>query len=109
MTAARLSAPGEIYPPRVTSLHKSDLGETSQAEAQALRDYLADLPDPADFATALPPALIEALASAYRKPEGFRLSDASMAGHLRRLGLVEMGGLYLSNFGAAVRRAAMEG
>ena len=108
MTAARLTAPGELYPPRPTSLHKSDSGKISQAEAQALRDYLADLPDPADFASALPPAMIEALASAYRKPEGFRLSDPAMPGPLPRLGLVAMNRPLLSNSGPPAPPAPLE-
>lgn len=81
----------------------------TREDARNLRKYLADLPSPAEFAKALPPALIDPLATAYRGQEGWRLIDCALIGHLRRLGLVEFGGPYLSNFGTAVRRALMEG
>lgn len=93
----------------VTSLPPDDRGTCSQIERRALRQLIADLPSPAEFARFLPSALIEALCSAWRTREGIRLSDQTHIAHLRRLGLVEFGGPYLSNFGTAVRRALMEG
>lgn len=93
----------------VASNRPDEPGAITPDEARHLRQYLADLPSPADFAYTLPSALIEALASAYRAREGTRLTDTALIGHLRRLGLVEMGGPYLSNFGTAVRRALIEG
>jgi hypothetical protein len=83
-------------------------GAISAAEHQALRQMIADLPRPESYAATLPLALIKALISAYRTTGGMRLCDLILIGHLRRLGLVEFGGPYLTNFGTAVRRALME-
>lgn len=91
------------------TLRPDDRGTCSDIERLALRQLIAELPNAAEFARALPPTLIEALCSAWRTREGIRLSDQTHIAHLRRLGLVEFGGPYLSNFGTAVRRALMEG
>lgn len=78
-------------------------------EARALQQYLADLPDPRAIAATLPAPMADALAGAYRAQEGWRVLDAAMLPSLRRYGLCECGGPYLTNFGTAVRRALMEG
>jgi hypothetical protein len=87
----------------------ADQGYINPVEARALRQFLADLPDPREVALALPGWAVEALANATVGESGPRLSDPDRIRDLRPFGLVEYGGPYLTNFGAAVRRAIMEG
>lgn len=79
------------------------------AEARALRQYLADLPDPADFAHELPLHVVDALGRVEQGRNGPRARDKMDAIILRRHGLCDCpskisDGRDLTNFGRAVRR-----
>lgn len=91
----------------VSALGRDDPGMVPQAERDALRRYIAMLPDPADFATALPIAILEMLETCVITRDGVRAIDARTAAALRPYGLCEVNGHMLSNFGCAVRRAAL--
>jgi|GEM_PF-4787378 len=84
-------------------------GYAAQAERRALRQFLADLPDPRETALALPAPLLEALITTVRGQEGRRVTDLAQLPALRRHGLADIRQPYLTAFGNAVRRAAMEG
>jgi len=107
MTASRGLRPAMAR--EVTMLPSEEPGWQTQAERRALRQFLADLPDPHEVALALPGWAIETLVHATRSENGLRLTDPDRIRDLRRFGLVEYGGPHLTNFGAAVRRAIMEG
>lgn len=79
------------------------------AEARALRQYLADLPDPADYAQELPLHVVEALGRVVQGRNGPRAADKLDARTLRQHGLCDCpsmisDGRDLTNFGRAVRR-----
>lgn len=76
------------------------------AERDAAREALAVLPDPEDFARALPLVVADALAAAWRDPEGWKASPEG-ADVLRRWGLCEARGRFLTTFGTRVRGAVM--
>lgn len=82
------------------------------AEARALRQYLADLPDPADYAHELPLHVVDALGRVVSGRNGPRAADKRDAIILRRHGLCDTpskisDGRDLTNFGRAVRRELM--
>lgn len=79
----------------------------NRAERDALRDYLADLPDPEQYARYLPEAFVIALRGAFLS-RGSMCVPESVARFLRPHGLVEYGGCCLTNFGNAVRKALPE-
>lgn len=83
--------------------------EFNQAERRALQQYLAELPKPADFAHVLPLKIARILMNAYAGGGGLRVIEERDAAQLRRYGLCEYGGRFLTNFGAAVRRTLLEG
>jgi hypothetical protein len=91
----------------VSALAPDDPGAIPQAERDALRRYIACLPDPDDFATTLPLAILEMLETCVKARDGVRAADARTAAALRAYGLCEVRGHMLSNFGCAVRRAAL--
>jgi hypothetical protein len=91
----------------VQALLPDDPGLVPQAERDALRRYIAMLPDPADYATALPIPIVEMLETCITDRNGIRARDARTAAALRPYGLCEVNGPMLSNFGCAVRRAAL--
>lgn len=79
------------------------------AEARALRQYIADLPDPADYAHILPLYVVEALGRVHQGRNGLRAADKLDARSLRQWGLCDTpskisDGRDLTNFGRAVRR-----
>lgn len=79
------------------------------AEARALRQYIAELPDPADFAHELPLLVVDALGRVEQGRNGPRARDKMDAIILRRHGLCDTpskisDGRDLTNFGRAVRR-----
>lgn len=92
-----------------------------RVEAQALveaRKVIADLPDPARYARDLEIMLFkhsEAIRLAYfvngqGQEIGYktRSCDSHLIPYLRTLGLIEVGGVYLTGFGNSVRRALLE-
>lgn len=82
--------------------HQAFMGE--RARNDALRDFIADLPDPATVASFMPLHLVQALCGAYQHIDGWRVHDEHAAA-LRPYGLVEYGGgRGLTAFGYAVRR-----
>ncbi len=107
MTASRGLRPAVAH--QVQMVAPCDPGHTSPAERRALRQFLADLPDPRETALALPGPLLEALVTTVRNPEGRRVTHLHQLPGLRRHGLADIRAPYLTNFGNAVRRAAMEG
>lgn len=79
------------------------------AEEHALRQYLADLPEPADYAQELPLFVVEALGRVVMGRNGLRAADRADARTLRQWGLCDCpstisDGRELTNFGRAVRR-----
>ena len=97
----------EPVPRDVSALAPDDPGISSRAFDQAMRQYIALLPDPADFATTLPLAILEMLETCVKARDGVRAADARTAAALRPYGLCEVRGPMLTNFGCAVRRAAL--
>ena len=89
------------------TLNRDDPGSIPVAERDAMRQFMALLPDPADFATALPSAIVEMLETGVTSGSPPRAIDARTAEALRPYGLCEVRGHMLTNFGAAVRRAAL--
>lgn len=82
------------------------------AEERALRQYLADLPDPADFGFELPLHVVDALGRVIFGRNGPRAVNKIDAIILRRHGLCDCpsknsDGRDLTNFGRAVRRELM--
>lgn len=77
---------------------------TLQAEERALRQYLADLPDPARYAEGLPANLALLLLTAIRKRDGSHTVTEPVAQTLRRYGLCECSGRCLTNFGVTVMK-----
>lgn len=84
-------------------------GVIAEAERRALRQFLATLPNPREVALALPGLLLEALVTASRAQEGYRVNHVDQLRGLRANGLADIRQPYLTAFGLAVRRAAMEG
>lgn len=85
---------------------------THRAFNRALRQHLADLPDPTTFAASLPQDIVAALAHATRSPEGYYAHPTDVA-QLRPLGLCDCSsdrqrGRLLTVFGMQVRRAILE-
>lgn len=86
------------------------------AEARALRQYLADLPDPAAYARYLPEDVRAALAAAQRRDDGYYAFPQDIA-LLRPWGLCDFSsdprrGRMLTAFGIQVRKvliAMLEG
>lgn len=90
--------------------------DSGQAERRAIRQLIADLPNPQSFARVLPGPVAPALVSSIydRRAPGYRCRTAEDAQLLRRWGLCEFPpsgqpGLMLTNFGEHVRRFALEG
>lgn len=78
-------------------------------EEHALRQYLADLPDPSDYAQELPLYVVEALGRVVMGRNGYRAAGKADARTLRQWGLCDCpskisDGRELTNFGRAVRR-----
>ena len=78
------------------------------AERDAMRDIVARLPDPADYAYTLPLDVVGAMKAAYRSGSCLRVADGAVA-QCRSLGLVEFGGPFLTVFGMQVRKAIVRG
>lgn len=79
------------------------------AEARALRQYIADLPDPAVYAHELPLSVVDALGRVEQGRNGPRAVNNADGAILRRYGLCDYpskisDGRDLTNFGRAVRR-----
>lgn len=94
-----------IRPPKaraVTALPANDPGRVTRAEHDALR---ADLPDPASYAGALSFRIANLLEHHVSPRPPMRATSEAVARELRPLGLCEVRGRMLSNFGCAVRRA----
>lgn len=107
MTASRGIRPAIARAPQMNA--RGEPGYAGGAERRALRQFLAMLPDPRETALALPGPMLEALITTVRATEGRRVVHLNQLPALRSAGLAEFGGPYLTNFGTAVRRAAMEG
>lgn len=83
------------------------------AEEWALAQYIADLPDPSEYALVLPEAVRSALATAYSTREGFTLLDPRTASQLRPYGLCDVpssisNGRMLTAYGMKVRSVILE-
>lgn len=96
----------------MTAMPMVNWDEQQRAYDRALHQYLADLPDPATFAAALPQDIREALAAASHRPEGYYAHPTDVA-LLRPLGLCDCSsdrhrGRLLTVFGMKVRRAILE-
>lgn len=91
----------------VQMLRPDERGIIAPAHERALRQYIAQLPDPADYAATLPLAILEMLEVCVTTRDGVRAADARTAAALRPYGLCEVRGPMLTNFGAAVRCAAL--
>ena len=89
----------------VTVLSAHDPGAVPQAERDALRRYMADLPDPAAYAASLPLGIADLLEAHIAMRGGPHAVSEAVAKRLRPYGLCEVQGRHLSNFGCAVRRA----
>ncbi|MDP3550648.1 MAG: hypothetical protein Q8R81_09645 [Novosphingobium sp.] len=95
-----------ILDPRIV-----DWGHQQRAYDRALRQHLAEIPDPAMYARSLPEDVRHALATAVMRPDGC-LAAATDIGILRPLGLCDFSsdpriGRMLTAFGIAVRRAVL--
>jgi len=118
-----MAGPGQSYADRLEpalgrTTRGDDAWEWQRAYEDALRS-LQSLPDPALFAVSIDAHHREALRTAWRSREGWRVQPEYVR-ELRLLGLVEVSGdphrpeahaetrNYLSGFGMAVRRVVLQ-
>lgn len=79
----------------------------SAAQARAMQQFVADLPDPTWFADGLGFAAACALERCVMGRAGWQASGEADARELRPWGLCEARGRFLTNFGCDVRRALL--
>ena len=93
--------------PATLSHIEQDLARITQRGDKRLRQYLADVPDPREYAYRLPSPYAELLMSA-RRNHSTLMVTMSVAKELRPLGLVDYVTTNLTAFGAAVYRELTE-